>query len=398
MRDGDVVQVFGIRGELENRITISGNVSKPGIYQLRSGMKVRDLILEADSLLEDTFPERGTIVRTLPDLKKEVLSFNLAKAIVGDVEANLELNRLDEVTIYKDVFFKPKHTVTIAGAVRSPGSFPRYENLKVGDLIVLAGGVTENAELAQVKVSRMDTLTETKYSVVFDQILPSEYWKTNPGDGFVLEDFDHVEVLSNPRYTPQQFITITGQARYPGMYAVRYEGETLDEIMKRAGGFKETAFIDGARFYRSVGGGKVQVPVNLKKALSELSSLDNLKVFGGDSLDIPVNKNVVVVTGEVYVPSGVLYKKGASLSYYLKQAGGPTQYAAEGDAVVTQPNGSKWEPGWFIFPDPEILPGSVVVVPKKKEEKTETLQIIRDWALILANTAAITIAIVQVTK
>jgi hypothetical protein len=104
------------------------------------------------------------------------------------------------------------------------------------------------------------------------------------------------------------------------------------------------------------------------------------------------------VTGEVYFPSGVLYKKGASLSYYLRQAGGPTQNAEASAAVVTLPNGSKWEPGWFIFPDPEILPGSYVSVPTKKEEKTETLQIIRDWALILMNTAAITIAIVQITK
>jgi len=398
MSDGDVVQVFGIRGELENRVTISGNVRKPGVYEYRAGMKVADLMMKADSLLEDTFGERGNILRTLPDLKKELIAFNVKGAIDGDPSANLGLQRLDEVTVFKETYFKPPHTVTISGAVRKPATFPRTERLTLTDLLVLAGGVTEQAELTQVKVSRMDTLSETKYSVVYDEVLPTDYWHASSRDPFYLEDFDHVEVLTNPRYTFQQFIQLKGEVRYPGLYAVRYEGESLVDIVKRAGGFKETAYLEGARFYRTVNNAQVQVPINLKRAFADLSSLDNPKVYGGDILDVPINKNVVVVTGEVYFPSGVLYKKGASLSYYLRQAGGPTQNAEASAAVVTLPNGSKWEPGWFIFPDPEILPGSYVSVPTKKEEKTETLQIIRDWALILMNTAAITIAIVQITK
>ena len=137
---------------------------------------------------------------------------------------------------------------------------------------------------------------------------------------------------------------------------------------------------------------------NRKKALQDTESSENLKLLAGDSIMISFQQEVVMVRGEVFVPAAVVQKKGASLSYYLDQAGGMKEEADEDRVVVTLPNGRKWEEGWFIFPNPDILGGSTIFVPTKIEKEDKTLPIIRDWATITVSFAAIIIGIVQITK
>ncbi len=397
--DGDVVRIFPIRGDLQNRLTITGNVKQPGTYELVRGMKVRDLILKADSLLEATFMERGTIKRILPNLKTEIIGFRVDNAMSGIAADNIELKRMDEVTIYKDTYFKRAFDVTISGSVVKPGNYLRSEHLRLSDLLVLAGGILENAELTRIQVFRRDTTNETKYSTAFIKDLPTDYWNITENSDFELQDYDHIEVSANPKIHTQQFIKLTGEIRYPGLYSIRFEGEKLSEIIARAGGFKETAYLDGAKFFRLGEKNSIQVPISLLRAMADDESADNLTVYEGDSLDVPVNKNVVTVSGEVYLKSDVLYKKGASLDYYLKQAGGLNKEADPDGITVTLPSGKKWEPAWFIFPNPDIAAGSTITVPKKVEEKnSNSLEILRDWVLIIANTAAITVGLVEITK
>jgi hypothetical protein len=93
-----------------------------------------------------------------------------------------------------------------------------------------------------------------------------------------------------------------------------------------------------------------------------------------------------------------VYRKGASLAYYIRQAGGYREEADESRTFVSLPNGRKWEPGWLIFPNPDILGGSTILVPQKIEKPDNTLQIVSNLATILASLAAITVALVQVTK
>ena len=113
---------------------------------------------------------------------------------------------------------------------------------------------------------------------------------------------------------------------------------------------------------------------------------------------VSFQQEVVMVRGEVFVPSAVVYRKGASLSYYLDQAGGMKEEADDDRVVVTLPNGRKWDSGWFIFPDPDILGGSTIFVPVKIEKENKTLPVLRDWATITLSLAAIIIGIVQITK
>ena len=118
----------------------------------------------------------------------------------------------------------------------------------------------------------------------------------------------------------------------------------------------------------------------------------------GDSIYVAYLEDLVNVKGEVFVPSFVVYKKGESVNYYITQAGGYKEEADKGKVVVFLPGGKKWESGTWPFPDPEILPGSLVYVPTKVEKEDKTLPILTAWATVMASLAAITVAIVQVTK
>lgn len=397
LEDGDVVTIFKISDLLENRVIISGNVKKPGQFQLRSGMRMRDLILEADSLQRSTFSERGTLFRLLKNLRREILGFNPRLALVGDEQHNLLLKNEDSVVIYEERQFFPEHTVSIAGAVRNPGTYPRNENMTVGDLVVLAGGLKEGAMTVGWELSRMDTTHLGTLSKLYKIDMPEEYWSGQGKSGFLLQDFDNVLVPFDPRYTPQKLVQITGYVMYPGTYAIRYEGERLNEIMNRCGGLRPGAYLEASQLIRRQGGAGM-IPIDFKKALDDSSSRDNVVLYDGDSIYVEQVGDVVSVRGEVFVPSAVLYKQRASLKYYISQAGGFKDEADEGRVVVFLPGGKKWEPGGFLSGDPEILPGSSIYVPKKVEKEDKTLPVIRDMTMMLASVTAIIIGIIQMTK
>ncbi|MGA7161816.1 MAG: SLBB domain-containing protein [Bacteroidota bacterium] len=397
LEDGDVVTVFAVNQSRENLVTLFGNVKKPGKFQLLPGMKVKDLISAADSLLEDTFGEKAIILRTYSNSHKEVLSFNLNRAMAGDPANNLELQRLDEVTVYSQQYFFPRRSVEISGGVRTPGKYWRSDGLTVSKLMILAGGITQDASVDSIEVTRIDTTNEHSVAETFQFTLPHDFWQVDSLQDFLLQDLDHVTIKLSPKFSLPRLVTIRGEVRYPGQYAIRTEGERLSSFIARAGGLKSTAYLEGSRLTRTLDTAGL-VPIDLKTALSDPNSRDDIEMLQGDIVDISFNSNVVQVKGQVFVPSAVLYQKGASLSYYLSQAGGATDSADVGRIYVTLPNGKKWRSGGFFSAGDEILPGSLVYVPQKVERPDNTLQVLTSWATVMASLAAITVALVQVTK
>jgi protein involved in polysaccharide export with SLBB domain len=429
LEDGDVVSIFSVGDDRQNLISISGNVRKPGSYELVKGLSVRDLIVKADSLREDTFLSMATIFRVLPNLKRQILSFDLGRALAGDSLENIRLERLDSVVIYREEFFRPRQQVTIDGAVRNPGSFQRTEHMTVRDLIMLANGVVENADLHNIDVARVDTSTHKYISQIFHVSLPNDYWQSDDGHSFELKDFDNVSVRQKPEFSLLKNVVVIGEAMFPGSYAIEYEGEKVSNLIRRFGGFKSTAYREGVRFVRQIGQFGItrpnpdivetqeidtlalrfnilkkprlasnEVPINVEKILQDSTSLDNLVLHDGDSLIIPRDPGVVYVEGQVYVPSSVPYKKGESLSYYIKQAGGLKRDGDEDNVVVVLPNGKKWESGGFLRSGSEILSGSTIIAPLKIEGPSMTLEILREWVTIAASTTTLAFIVWQVTK
>jgi protein involved in polysaccharide export with SLBB domain len=193
-------------------------------------------------------------------------------------------------------------------------------------------------------------------------------------------------------------MTIHGYVLYPGVYIIQSEGERLSSFIKRAGGLRDGwHYLEGATLTRRWKGAGL-VPINFEKALADTESSDNITIMDGDIVNIPFVENVVLVRGEVFVPCAVVYQKGASLNYYIHQAGGYTDNADDGKTIVTLPNGLKWEPSWFLLPNPNILGGSTILVPKKIEKEDKTLPILTAWATVMASIATMIVGIIQITK
>jgi protein involved in polysaccharide export with SLBB domain len=390
VENGDVVTVYTMQSRYQNRVVIDGSVNKPGPFQLQPGMRIVDLIKAADSLRLSTFSERGTLFRTLPNLRKEVIGFNPRLALAGDSIQNLLLHNEDSVVVYSDAQFNPRHTVRVFGAVRTPGEYARHEGMNVADLVVMAGGLAEGASLTGWELSRLDSTSVKNYTRLIKLDSQHDYWTDVNEPMRRLEDFDVLFVPFNPRFNEQRFVRIGGFVMFPGIYSIRSEGERLADIFKRAGGLRPGAYLEGSRLIRKFNNAGL-VPINFRQAIDNPASRDNVVVYDGDSVHVAYTEDVVYVNGEVYVPSPVLFEDGEGLSYYIEQAGGYKEEAEKSNTVVFLPGGKKWEKG-------DILPGSTIFVPKKIEKPDTTLPIIRDLATILASLAAITVALIQVTK
>ena len=397
LEDGDIISIQRISEFPSNRLSIGGNVRKPGVYEWKPGFHIRDLVLLADSLHRDTFFERGTLFRVLPNLRKEIHQFNLRLAMKEEESDNLLLQNEDSLFVYKESDFHPMQTVKVSGAVRNPGTYPRLERMTAGDLAVLAGGVTDSASFIGWEVARIDTTVIGVFSKIYKFDVEKEFWTNSNGSSFLLSDLDHLTIPFNPKYTVPKSIAVAGYVMYPGTYTIKQESERVVDAIKRAGGLRPGYYLEGSRMIRKANGAGL-IPVDFQRIWTDPASIENVTVLEGDSLYIANYDNMIYVRGEVFVPAAVAYKKGASLSYYINQAGGYKEEAEGGSTVVILPNGRKWEPGWFIFPNPDILGGSTILVPKKIEKEDKTLPVIRDMATMLASLAAITIAIVQVTK
>ncbi|MEO8167934.1 MAG: SLBB domain-containing protein, partial [bacterium] len=302
LQDGDVIRIFKVTNLAQNRVTISGNVNKPGQFELHPGMRIRDLILAADSLQRNTFSERGTLFRLLPTLRREVHSFNPRQALEGNEADNMILQNEDNIIIYQESQFYPQQNVTIAGAVRNPGTFPRDQNLTVADLVVIAGGLTDAASLQGWEISRLDTTELGVFNKITSIDVTPAYWNAENGQQFQLADNDFVFVPSDPRYSRKQFVHIEGYVMNPGVFAIRYEGERLSEIIKRAGGIRPGGYLPGSRFVRRQKSTGV-IPIDFETALHDTSSRDNLIVKADDSVHVAAPEAVVYVSGEVFVPT-----------------------------------------------------------------------------------------------
>jgi len=390
MENGDIVKVYGLAQRFQNRVVISGSINKPGPFELRQGMRVADLIRAADSLKMSTFSERGTIFRTLPNLRVKVLGFNPRLALSGVESENSLLQNEDSVVVYADDQFHPRHSVKVFGAVRWPGEYPRFENMKMSDLVVIAGGLADGASLTAWELSRLDTTDLGSYTHVLKFDSPKNYWGGVDDTTGPLQDYDVLFVPFDPRFSAQKFVRISGYVMFPGVYSIRYEGERIADIFKRAGGLRPGAYLEGSRLIRRFNKSGL-VPLDFRRGVENPDSRDNVVVYDGDSVHVATTEDVVYVSGEVYVPSPVLFEEGEGLDYYIEQAGGYKKEAEESNTVVFLPGGKKWESG-------DILPGSTILVPRKLETPDDTLPIIRDLVTILASLAAITVAMIQVSK
>ncbi|EHR0246945.1 SLBB domain-containing protein [Vibrio parahaemolyticus] len=303
----------------------------------------------------------------------------------------------------------------VFGEVKHPGRYPITPRMTISTLIGAAGGLTYNAftinaELARTVINSKDE----RASINVERIDLRQAIQGSTADDAIIVGRDRLNILEKPNVKLQSTVTLQGEVRFPGTYTVR-QGETLGELLERAGGLTEFAHPQGAIFTRealrlqeqkllnqyaadmraetakktfradSNMGSVISDPdktlkfveeasrskalgrmvVQLNRILKDERSADFM-LEDGDFLFVPTFRNTVSIMGEVQVPITYLLDNKLDVDDYLNKAGGAKKQADEDRIFVVRADGSVYKPTsgyWFGNNHEELKAGDTIVVP-----------------------------------
>ncbi|RGC82931.1 capsule biosynthesis protein [Bacteroides sp. AM23-12] len=401
MRNGDVVTAEAILNRFTNKLEIRGAVYRPGIYQLSGKLNtIRELVHEAQGLTGDAFLNRAVLYRQREDLTSEVVQIDI-KSIMDGTSPNLALMKNDILYIPSIHDLEDRGNVTVHGEVAHPDSYPYADNMTLEDLIIQAGGLKEAASTVRIDISRR--IKNPRSTADNDTIGQMYTFSLKDGfvidgqPGFILEPYDQVYVRRSPGYQAQQNVAIEGEILFGGNYAMTSREERLSDLVNKAGGPTNYAYLRGAKLTRVANASEKKrmgdvirlmsrqlgeamidslgirvedtftVGIDLEKALSNPKSNADLVLREGDVISIPKNTNTVTINGAVMVPNTVSYMQGKNVDYYLNQAGGCSDNARKSKKFIVYMNGQVTKVKGSG--KKQIEPGCEIIVPGKAKKK-----------------------------
>ncbi|WP_304237260.1 SLBB domain-containing protein, partial [Jiulongibacter sediminis] len=386
LKNGDHVFIGAVLDRVENQVEVLGAVFRPGSYALDEQLKtVGDLIKTAEGLKEDAFKTRVILRRENDNLDAEIITLNLMNS--ADWETPLKREDILIIKTYSEL--REVRSVEIKGAIVEPGEYEFQENMSVNDLIFMAGGLADGAEKGNIEIARR--VKEGDLSSKNVEIIPfdtNEELKSISGK-LILKPFDQVFVREIANYEVQQSVKITGQVKYPGEYVIQNRGETIADLVARAGGLLKEAYVEGAKFYKE----EKLVALDLKNVLGTTNKIGNLVLQEGDSLYIPKKMDYVFVKGQVLNPTIVAYDPAFEFNDYIAQAGGYTDSAYVRKAYVRYANGLTDRTRSFlgIKNRPSTARGMEIVVPTRVKYRWTPAE------RIAVSSAMVSIATIMVT-
>ncbi len=467
VKSGDRVSVASIADVTGQYVEIQGAATRTGKFAWVPGMRVSSIIRNLDAdLLDFADTNYAAIVRTDPETHRiSVVNLQLQKAVtsprssedlrlqekdrllfftdVGKVETKLEddsenqdlsdgkrealkemresAERYTREALFEPVLkrlkaqagpYSPQQTLRISGPVRYPGEYPLPTTGTVRNAIFVAGGLTDSASMYSAELARRYT---NDHGVEQTEIIQVDLAGAMLGKTDVrLQSRDRLLIKSVPSFGTNRTIMLEGEVRYPGQYTFR-EGETLRDVLERAGGLTNNAFPRGAVFTReklrqleaqrlreaeerlqgdllgvrlegdSFGGQNAQRVDDVEGLLEDVQSsrpvgrmvidlprvladtgYQSIRLQDGDTLNVPTIPQAVSVFGEVQFPTSHLHSAGLTVDDYLERSGGPTRQADEDRVYVVKADGSVMMPeksAWFGSRSQQLQPGDTVIVP-----------------------------------
>lgn len=276
----------------------------------------------------------------------------------------------------------------------------------------MAGGLKDSASLFNAEVARYTT---DENGIGKTRILNVNLADAMDGNGtLALQSRDRILIKSIPEFAKTSTIELQGEVRYPGVYTFR-NGETLKQVIERAGGLTGNAFPRGAVFTREklrqleaqrlreaeerlqgdllgvqleddgLGGESADRAQQVEELLEDVQSsrpvgrmvvdleavvndesYQAIRLQDGDRLTIPTVPQSVTVFGEVQFPTSHLHQAGLTVDDYLDRSGGPTRQADESRVYVVKADGSVMLPEksrWFGSRSQQLEPGDTIIMP-----------------------------------
>ena len=379
-------------------VYVVGSAYKPGTYTVNSLSTLTNVIFSTGG------PNRSGSLRNI-QLKRNgklIKNYDFYKLLLnGDTSEDMRL--LEGDTIFYPLI---ESSVRVDGAVRRPGLFEIKKDEVLEDILNFSG-VKEKKNF-KIQFSRFDENSNTRKVKIF----------SNTNEDLLstfLENSDSINILSSSQKAVSN-ILLSGEFLYPGYYDIS-SGETLLEIIEKAGGFTEFAYPEGSFFTRqavktlqkesyiktaetlerslidAVSSGKV-IESSAYEALSgfianlkeiepngrQVISVDefslrtnpraNISLQDGDTLFIPKRSSSVTVVGEVLNSSTHLFSSDLSVDDYIELSGGVTNGADLSKIFVILPNGQSTPYQKRLFKNDLntlLLPGSTIVVSRNPD-------------------------------
>jgi protein involved in polysaccharide export with SLBB domain len=324
----NITSIFDLRDRY--KVTIKGEVRKPGEFIYADSMKVSDLIVKAGGFKEGASAKRIEVSRRVFDSDPKIKNSKIAEVYTVNIDADLKaadanftLKPFDNVSVYSLPGFELQKTVKVDGEVLYPGYYTiEKKDEKISDIIARAGGLTAAADVEGGSLKR-----------------------------------DNAAILGVDK-TKDDSVTST----------LNTEREEQMKRLKRS--YRDSTETDTTQSRNNY------IGIDLKKILADPGKGEDLIVEDKDVLRIPKQQQVVKVNGEVLYPSAVVYSPGKSFKDYVLNAGGFSPLALKSGAYVVYPNGTVNGTQKFLFFNihPKVKPGSEIFVPRKPVSKGVTIQ------------------------
>jgi len=429
--NGDKLRVPAIRPTLENSVELSGFVFRPGAFQYRAGLRLSDVLTSFDELRPNADRHYVVIRRVVPPEEKiEVISADLERALTAlGSAADPELRPRDRIIVFDltanrtrtvapitdDLKLQasatsPAHVVAVLGEVRAPGLYPLEPTMHVSDLIRAGGSLQDSAYTGEAELTRYEVVNGEERQTALLEVNLAAIRHNEPGADLELKPYDILVIKKTSQWDVPGTIVLNGELRHPGRYPIHH-GETLSSVLRRAGGFTDLAFDEGAVFIREElktrekdqlellsnrlqsdlaalsleavstsavtnggGGGGAGAGQALAIGQQLIQQLRNTKPVGrlvvdvdkvingrpggpgdvllrnGDQLLIPKRTQEVTILGEVQGPTSHIYRAGLSRDDYIAMSGGTTQKADRKRIYIVRANGDVLtgsRSGWF---------------------------------------------------
>ena len=411
LQNGDIVTVTSIVDRFRNAVTLRGNVANPGRYVWHTGMRVTDLIPDKEMLLTRNYW-----------LKRSRLG--LAPAVVPEAAPTANQGSLG-ISSTAAPGTGASTSGTRSSSSASGGGSSVAAALSASDtLFTPATDVVLSApdiDWSYAVIERQDA-ADLRTSLVPFNLGRAILDHSRPDDPELMPN-DVVTIFSTadirvPSAQQTRFVRLEGEFVGAGVYSVK-PGETLRQLVARAGGFTGDAYLYASEFTRqstrraerqrlndfadqldarvsaatagtssraindrdaaageaSATGARAainrlrqlepvgRIVLQLKPDSEGLGDLPELALEDGDRFIVPKIPSNVYVEGEVYSANAFLFEPGRRTSTYLKLAGGPDREADKRRSFVLRADGSVLSQQYADVHRALIYPGDTIVVP-----------------------------------
>ncbi|MFV1874114.1 MAG: SLBB domain-containing protein [Oleiphilus sp.] len=444
LKDGDILSLPKILPKIENVVKVMGHVERPETITWKENLHISDVVPDVSYLKAKPDLQYALIKRyTKPNRALSIVSFSIAEALSApNTDKDPVLKDQDEVVFFgllegsraaevesivnelraqADLFDASKE-VTVSGSVRYPSVYPLVDGMQVQDLIIAAGGLTEKAFQLYAELSRAN-FSDSQERIQSRKTLNLS---NKSSLSVSLQSRDVLQIKTIPNWAESKTVTIEGEVRFPGIYAINKD-DTLASVIERAGGLTGYAYAPGAVFTREslraqqakeleemqdrleadiakaevvaanqtsigtkTGGigeahallGKLKTTpatgrlvIDLEKVLDEDSDYV-ISLEDGDRLYLPKKKNSVTIVGEVQLPISQVYENDMGYFDYIERSGGLTNKADEERIYIIKANGGVQIPkstNWFANNSQTLEPGDTIVVPLDADRVDEVI-------------------------